>query len=136
MAKRGAAAAPIRVLVVDDHALVRASFCRLVQDDPRLELVGDSADGLDAIDRMKAEGVDIVLMDMSMPRLDGIQTTKIIRRRWPEIQVLGISVHGGDSAAAGAMRDAGAAHVLSKLEDPEHIGDTIVWLWRTRTAAE
>lgn len=136
MARDGAAAAPIRVLVVEDHALVRASFARLVREDARLELAGEAGDGLEALDRMQAVGADVVLMDMSMPRLDGIQATERMRHRWPEVQVLGISVHGGDSAAAGAMRDAGAGHVLSKLEDPEHICDAIVWLWRTRSAPE
>ena len=66
----------IRVLIVDDQALVRAGFRMILEAETDIEVVGEAADGLEAIDQVRALAPDVVLMDIRMPELDGIEATR------------------------------------------------------------
>ena len=80
-----------RILVADDHALMRAGLCRLLDATPHLDVVGEAADGEDAVALAQALHPDLVLMDLAMPRLGGIEATRRIVAAQRSVQVLIVS---------------------------------------------
>lgn len=107
----------IRVVLVDDHAVVRTGLGQLLATAPDIEVVGDAADGHDAVAAVERLGPDVVLMDVSMPGCDGIAATRLISARWPEVRVVGLTSAAGFATVL-AMLDAGAAGYLLKDADP------------------
>ncbi len=103
----------IRVLLADDHATVREGLRRLLMEDPELEVVGEAAHGDEAIMLARALHPDVVLMDIHMPKTDGITATREIKRELGQIHVIGLSMHDG-SEFAEAMLRAGASAYLTK----------------------
>ncbi|MBW4077467.1 MAG: response regulator transcription factor [Acidobacteria bacterium] len=114
------------VLVVDDQALVRAGFKVLVDSAPDLRVVGEAADGLDAVQVARATQPDVVLMDIRMPRLDGIEATRqILAECEPEAtRVLILTTFDLDEYVYSALR-AGASGFLLKDSPPEDLLDAI-----------
>ncbi len=108
----------LRLVLVDDHAVVRQSMARLLNLEPDLEVVGEAADGKQAIQLAAQLHPDIVLMDISMPVLNGIEATRAIRAQFPHIQVIGLSMYE-DVEQATAMKVAGAAQYVSKSSPTE-----------------
>ncbi|MCI9887741.1 response regulator transcription factor [Micrococcales bacterium 31B] len=94
----------IRVALVDDQDLLRAGFAMLVNSQPDLEVVSEARDGVEALERLAAVPCDVVLMDIRMPRLDGVETTRRLLHRFvtPDASVT-------PPSAAGAGRAAGAS---------------------------
>ena len=109
--------APIRVLVVDDQALVRGSFRLLVETAPGLTVVGEAGDGLAAVALAAREHPDVVLMDVRMPELDGIEATRRIRADPASGRVLILTTFDLDEYVYGALR-AGASGFLLKDAPP------------------
>jgi DNA-binding NarL/FixJ family response regulator len=107
------AMAAIRVLLVDDHVLVRAALRRLIDDLHNIEVVGEAGDGREAIAEVGRHQPNLVLMDISMPRLDGIEATRIIRRDYPGVQVVMLSMHMHEDYVIQSLR-AGATGYLHK----------------------
>ncbi len=103
----------IRVLVADDHAIVRQGIATLLADEPDMEVVGQAADGREAIELAARLLPDVILMDVSMPKLNGVEATRTIRNEFPEIRIVGLSMFE-DIERAQAMRDAGAVNYVSK----------------------
>src|SRR5579884_1029780 len=103
----------IRILLVDDHAVVRKGLRTFLKYDPELEVVGEAADGAQALIRARELKPDVVLMDLLMPVMDGIQATAAIRRELPEIEVLALTSVLEDASVVGAVR-AGAIGYLLK----------------------
>ena len=81
----------IRVLIVDDHDMVRRGLAAFLRINPDLQLVGEARDGQDAVGLCEHLTPDVVLMDLVMPRMDGAEATRIIRERWPRIQVIALT---------------------------------------------
>ncbi len=104
---------PHRVLIVDDQGLVRAGFRSILEREPDMEVVGEAADGLEALDLLARTSVDVVLMDIRMPRLDGIATTRLVRRRHPDTKVVVLTTYDLDEYLIEALR-AGASGFLLK----------------------
>ncbi len=114
----------IRVLVVDDHAVVRRGLRMFLGDDPTIELVGEAGDGAEAI-RLAGELLpDVVLMDLVLPKVDGITATETIRRQLPETQVIALTSVLEDASVVGAVK-AGAIGYLLKNTDAEQLVDAI-----------
>jgi len=109
--------ATIRVLLADDHHLVRRGFRRLLEDDPRIEVVGEAANGEDAI-RLAAElSPQVVVMDAAMPGTSGMAATRAIHASAPEIAVLMLSMHSEETLVQQAL-DAGArGYILKNVLD-------------------
>jgi two-component system NarL family response regulator len=101
------------VLVVDDHALARQGLIGLLRAAPEIEVVGEAADGRTAVEMVRRLGPDVVTMDVSLPKVDGVEATRIVRREFPEVRVIGLSMFE-EGERAEAMRRAGAVSYLSK----------------------
>jgi DNA-binding NarL/FixJ family response regulator len=113
-----------RVLIADDQTLFRSGLARLLDEDPRITLVGQAADGLDAVKKAAALKPDVVLMDLRMPGLDGAEATQQIVRDHPEVKVLILSTFETDNYVIQALR-AGARGYLLKDSEPAAIASSI-----------
>jgi PAS domain S-box-containing protein len=105
--------APVRVLLADDHAVMREGLKQLLEMEPDIQIVGEAADGEVAVEMADRLRPDVVLMDIDMPRLDGIEATRAIRRQHPETRVIGLSMFQ-EAERAQALSEAGAVRYLSK----------------------
>jgi len=114
----------IRILLVDDHTVVRKGLRTFLKYDPELEVVGEAADGAQALIRARELKPDVVLMDLLMPVLDGIAATAAIRRELPEIEVLALTSVLEDASVVGAVR-AGAIGYLLKDTQAEALCQAI-----------
>lgn len=103
----------IRVVLVDDHLLVRRGFRRMLEDDPRIEVVAEAGDGQEAVDLVLAQRPDVVVMDFALPSMNGAVATRRIVREAPEIAVLILSMHAEASYVRNCL-DAGAKGYLLK----------------------
>ena len=103
----------IRVLLVDDHALFRNGLSRLFKNDSGLEVVGEAKDGQEAIEFTRKHNPNVILMDISMPDINGIEATRVIYEQHPEVAIIGLSMHD-DPEKERAMRVAGAADFKTK----------------------
>ncbi len=102
-----------RVLVVDDHKIVREGLVGLMQFEPDIEIVGQAADGPQAIELAALLQPDVIVMDVNLGEMSGVEATRRILAKAPKIKVIGLSMHT-DKALANAMRDAGAIAYLTK----------------------
>lgn len=107
----------LRILLVDDHAMVRDGLRQLIASQPRLEVVGEAVDGVDAVAKARALHPDVVVMDRSMPGLDGVGATRRILAELPRTVILGMSMDEGD--APRQFEEAGAAAFFSKKDGAE-----------------
>lgn len=103
----------ITVLLADDHSLVRRGFRRILEDDEAMKVVGEASNGVEAIRMAYELKPKVVVMDLSMPELDGVQATKEIVKHLPGTQVLVLSMHADDNYVRNAL-DAGAMGYLLK----------------------
>ena len=115
------ALAPVRVLVVDDTAIVRAVVCRILAADDRFEVVGQAANGREAIEQTCALAPDLVLLDLAMPEMDGLEALPHIRVAPSAPQVIVLSAFSPDQMAKAAL----AAGAMSYLEK-NHLATTLV----------
>jgi len=103
----------IRVLVVDDQQLVRRGFCSILMQAQDIEVVGEAADGESALHEVEKHKPHVVLMDVRMPGIGGIEATRMLRRRWPEVQVVAVTALSGQPFPA-QLYEAGALGFVSK----------------------
>jgi DNA-binding NarL/FixJ family response regulator len=111
---------PVRVLLVDDDDLMRAGLRAVLSSDPSLEVVGEAVDGRDAVGRVGRLKPDVVIMDVRMPRLDGISATREILESAPDARVLMVTTFEEDEYIFGAL-SAGASGFLLKRTRPEEL---------------
>lgn len=140
----GHEAEPIRVFLVDDQQMVRGGFRMLVESQPDLTVVGEAGDGAEAVERLSVTRADVVLMDVRMPRLDGVEATRALTGRGPVPRVIVLTTFDLDEYAFAAIK-AGAAAFLLKDAAPEdllaairtvHAGDSVVAPSTTRRLLE
>jgi CheY-like chemotaxis protein len=115
---------PVRVLLVDDHAMVRQGLRSILDGYPNLDIIAEAGDGEEAITLARLLKPDLVVMDVNMPRLDGIEATKRIREELPSTYVVGLSVNEAEHIVK-SMRAAGAAAFLTKESAADHLYETI-----------
>lgn len=110
----------IRVMVVDDHASMRAGLTMVLSSDPDIEVVGEAADGHEAVRVARACRPDLVFMDLQMPGTDGIAGTSALLRVLPEVRILVLTMFDLDEYVASAM-EAGAHGFLLKTADAKQL---------------
>jgi DNA-binding NarL/FixJ family response regulator len=105
----------IRILVADDHAILRQGLAQLLNQEPDIEVIGEAADGEAAVELARKLQPDVILMDIAMPKLSGIEATRVIHNDFPNIRIIGLSMFE-KSDRAQAMRAAGAVNYLTKSD--------------------
>jgi NarL family two-component system response regulator LiaR len=115
---------PIRVLIVDDHAMVRKGLVAFLKNQRELDLVGEACDGREAIDACEQNHPDVILMDLVMPELGGVAATRIIHQRWPYVQVIALTSFQEKELVQDALQ-AGAIGYLLKNVSGEELAEAI-----------
>jgi len=114
----------IRILAVDDHAIVRDGIARLVATQPDMELVAEASDGREAVEQFRKHRPDITLMDLQMPNMCGIDAINAIRSELPEARIVVLTTYAGDVQVQRALR-AGAQGYLLKGSLRKELLETI-----------
>jgi two-component system, NarL family, response regulator NreC len=105
----------IRLLLCDDEALFRAGMTALLRDQPTLEVVGEAADGLAAVEQVERLRPDVVLMDVQMPRLDGVEATRRIKASYPGTRVVILTMHIEGEVVARCLEAGASGYVLKDM---------------------
>lgn len=120
-----------RILIVDDDSLLRQSVSRLLALEPGLEVIGEAFNGKDAVALVRSLRPDFVIMDVWMPRMDGVEATFLITEKWPDTRVVGIASSFEHNIKA-KMLKAGAVDLLDKGESVTTLVPTLRRLWAER----
>lgn len=107
----------IRILIADDHAVVRTGLRALLERDSSLEFVGEAGDGVEALRQVEALRPDLVLLDATMPPVNGIETAKELKAKYPEIIVLFLTMHEDEALLHEALRAGAAGYVIKRAEE-------------------
>ncbi|HEX7620325.1 MAG TPA: response regulator transcription factor [Anaerolineales bacterium] len=110
----------IKVLIADDHVMVRQGFMVLLNAQPDIEVIGEAADGNEMVELAENLHPDVVLADISMPNLNGIEATKLIHQRFPDMPVVMITIHTASSYVIRALRNGARGYVV-KNDDFQHV---------------
>ncbi len=103
----------IRIVIADDQPMLRKGLALLLGDEPDIRIVGEAGDGGEAIEMCRCIHPDVVLMDLSMPRVSGLHATRRIAEELPDVKVIALSMHE-ETDMAESMREAGAAVYMIK----------------------
>src|SRR3972149_3072912 len=112
----------IRVLLVDDHGIVREGLHAMLSLNQEIEVVGEAADGREAIARARSCAPNVVVMDMAMPGMDGLQATKRLTRDFPEVRVLVLSQHDNERYILPVLQAGASGYVLKRSVGAELVG--------------
>ena len=104
-----------RILVADDQVLFREAVAKLLASQPDLEIVGEAGDGLAAVEQARALRPDVVLMDVRMPNMDGLEATRVIKADLPEVQVVMLTVSDSDEDLFEAIKAGAIGYLLKSL---------------------
>lgn len=110
---------PIRVVLVDDHAVVRSGLAAFLLAYDDMELVGEAANGEDAISLCERFVPDVVLMDLVMPGVNGVHATQTIRARWPQVQIVALTSFPEEDLVQGALRAGAISYLLKNVSADE-----------------
>jgi DNA-binding NarL/FixJ family response regulator len=113
---------PARLLIVDDHALLRGGMRAMLEIAPDLEVVGEAENGREAVDLCRELDPDLVLMDLSMPEMDGIAATRTIKAEFPKTGVLVLTAHADHNLLLEAIRAGAAGYVLKGVGPAQLVG--------------
>ena len=115
---------PIKVLLVDDHPIVRKGLSSCLAKHASLQIIGEAADGNEALQKARELAPDLVLMDMDMPRMDGLAVTQVLRKELPQIKVLILSMHRQTDQVLRILQSGALGYVL-KEATPEELVQAI-----------
>jgi two-component system invasion response regulator UvrY len=110
----------IKLLIADDHAMIRNRIRQILSQDPEMEVCCEAADGLEVMDLLKQHPVDVVILDLNMPGLSGLETLSQISSRYPEMKVLMLTALSEGMYSAKAIK-AGASGFISKESAQEEL---------------
>jgi DNA-binding NarL/FixJ family response regulator len=110
---------PIRVVLADDHTLVRAGIRALLEELPDLEVLGEAGDGREVLDLVKLHQPDVVLMDITMPGLNGLEAAARITKEFPKVRVIILSMHNNEEYYWRALKAGAAGYLLKKAATAE-----------------
>lgn len=114
---------PSRVFIIEDHPLMRDMLAELIEDEADLQVCGLAANGEDALEAIAAARAELLLIDVSLPHMNGLELVSVVRRRWPQTPCVMLSGHGERSYVTRAMK-AGASGFVVKGH-PEEIVEAI-----------
>ncbi|MCX6213111.1 response regulator transcription factor [Spirosoma sp.] len=103
---------PIRILIADDHSVVRKGIRMLLEDETDIQIVGEASDGDEAIDLLASIGTDVLLLDITMPRMSGIEALKVISKKYPAVRTLMFSMHSNPDYIVKAVQHGAAGYLL------------------------
>ncbi|HXF64222.1 MAG TPA: response regulator transcription factor [Caldilineaceae bacterium] len=110
---------PIRIVVADDHAVLRAGLMALLNDEPDMEVVGEASDGAAALRVVQAVRPDVVLLDINMPGMNGLEALEGLRRTAPDSRVLVLTMHDDETYLRQVLASGGSGYVLKQAADKE-----------------
>ena len=108
---------PVRILLADDHALVRRGVRLVLEEDDRLKVVAEASDGMEAVELARTPDVDLVILDVAMPKLTGLQAAREITRRDPGARVLMLSMYDNERYFLESLRVGASGYVLKSMVD-------------------
>ena len=106
---------PIRVLLVDDHAILRQGVHALLAREPDILVVGEAGDGQEALDQMPELRPDVVIMDIVMPRMNGLEATRLLKERYPNVRTLILSMYDDQEYVVQIIQAGAAGYVLKRV---------------------
>ncbi len=110
----------IRIVIAEDHTVVRAGLCMLLKSEQDIDVVGEANDGREAVSMTRKLRPDLILMDVSMPHMDGVEATEKIHQEFPDVRVLVLSTYGDEHLVAKLLRK-GASGYLVKQQASNHL---------------
>ena len=119
-----ASTSPIRVVVADDHPIVREGLRAVINDQADLQVVGEAATGQEVVELALGQRPDVLLIDLRMPRLNGVEAIEAIRAAWPDARVIVLTTYDGDEDIIRALRAVAQAYLLKDTPRAELL-DTI-----------
>jgi len=111
-----------RILLADDHAVVRRGLRMVLDAEPDLEVVAEAGDGIDAVQRALKDDIDLLIVDISMPKMTGLQAVRELHRRRPELRMLILSMHQNEQYLYEALKAGASGYVLKSVVDRDLIG--------------
>jgi len=115
---------PIRILIVDDHAILREGVAAVLGCEDDMQVVGEAASGIEALESIRALDPDITLMDLQMPGMNGVETIRVIRKEKSDARIIVLTTYSGDMLASRALK-AGASGYLLKSTLKNELAETI-----------
>ncbi|MBB6004850.1 response regulator transcription factor [Arcicella rosea] len=103
---------PITVLLADDHDVVRKGMKMLLEDEEGVKVIGEASDGLDAIEKVKALSPNVVILDLTMPKMTGIEAAKIISEEYPDVRILIFSMHNNREYIINSVENGASGYLL------------------------
>jgi len=111
----------LKVLVVDDHALFRRGIATVLANQKDLKIVGEAADGLEAIEKAEKLAPDVILMDLNMPRCSGLEATQALHTKMPQVNILVLTVSDNEADLFAAIKFGATGYILKNTEPEELI---------------
>jgi DNA-binding NarL/FixJ family response regulator len=108
-----------RILIADDHAIVRSGLKRVLDAKPDMEVVAEAEDGADAVEKALEDDVHLAILDVSMPRMTGIQAAAELQKRKPELKILMLSMHDSEQFLFEALKSGASGYVLKSGADTD-----------------
>jgi two-component system nitrate/nitrite response regulator NarL len=106
----------LSILLVDDHILFRKGVASLIASHPHMEVAGEAGDGLEAVAQAREMMPDVILMDISMPKCNGLEATRLIKREMPHVKIIMLTVSDDDRDLFAAIKDGAEGYLLKNLE--------------------
>ena len=105
---------PYKIILADDHVLMREGLKRIIQEDPELQVVDEAGDGVELLEILEKSTPDMVIIDINMPRLRGLEATKFIKELYPEVKVLVLTMNKSKELVYQAMKNGANGYLLKE----------------------